>query len=193
MSKNRLVVMMSCAALALCAAVQAQTLYRYQDADGHTVYSDTPPPADARNVQPKQFSDNVIDTDKAPFATRQAMARFPVTLYTFDCDVCRNAQAMLVKRGVPFTTVIVSEEKGAARLKALTGEQTAPVLQVGDKLVAKGYNESAWQAMLDEAGYPKDAPALRAAPARPPANKGAAAPAQPAATPDQAGGKGRRV
>jgi hypothetical protein len=37
---------------------------------------------------------------------------------------------------------------------------TAPVLQVGDKLVAKGYNEARWTTMLDEAGYPK-APAPR--------------------------------
>mgnify|MGYP003694137603 CR=1 FL=1 len=29
---------------------------------------------------------------------------------------------------------------------------------VGDKLVAKGFNEARWTAMLDEAGYPKSAP-----------------------------------
>ena len=38
----------------------------------------------------------------------------------------------------------------------------APVLQVGDKLIVKGFNEARWQAMLDEAGYPKT-PAPRAA------------------------------
>jgi hypothetical protein len=32
------------------------------------------------------------------------------------------------------------------------------VLQVGDKLIAKGYNEAKWQSILDEAGYPKAAP-----------------------------------
>ena len=56
---------------------------------------------------------------------------------------------------MPFTIVNVGEAEGQARLKALTGEAQAPVLAVGDKLVAKGYNEARWQAMLDEAGYPK--------------------------------------
>ena len=41
------------------------------------------------------------------------------------------------------------------RMKALTGEEKAPVLAVGDKLIVKGYNEARWQATLDEAGYPK--------------------------------------
>jgi glutaredoxin len=68
--------------------------------------------------------------------------------------VCQNAEALLNRRGVPFTTVNVEDVKGAEQLKKLTGEQQAPVLQLGDKLVAKGFNESRWQAMLDEAGYP---------------------------------------
>ena len=38
------------------------------------------------------------------------------------------------------------------------------MLAVGDKLVVKGYNEARWQAMLDEAGYPKTPAARRAAP-----------------------------
>ncbi len=84
-----------------------------------------------------------------------------MTLYTFACgDVCQSAEALLNRRGVPFTSVNVEEPANAARLQALTGEMTAPVLQVGDKLVAKGYNEARWTTMLDEAGYPK-APAPR--------------------------------
>lgn len=149
------------AALAFAAAAAGQTMYRYVDPSGHVVYSDQPPPPDARDAQPKQLQGNVIDTDATPFATRQAMQRFPVTLYTFDCDVCRDAQALLDKRGVPHATVIVTEQKGAARLKALTGGQSAPVLQVGDKELAVGFNAQRWEAMLDNAGYPADAPPLR--------------------------------
>jgi glutaredoxin len=149
------------AALAFAAAADGQTMYRYLDPSGHVVYSDQPPPPDARDAQPKQLQGNVIDTDATPFATQQAMQRFPVTLYTFDCDVCRDAQALLDKRGVPHATVIVTEEKGAAKLKALTGGQSAPVLQVGDKEVAVGFNAQRWEAMLDNAGYPADAPPLR--------------------------------
>jgi hypothetical protein len=56
------------------------------------------------------------------------------------------------------------------------------VLQVGEKLIAKGFNEARWTAMLDEAGYPKS-------PARRIAAKGAAetpSPAPAAATPAEA-------
>jgi glutaredoxin len=158
------------AVAAIAATASAQTLYRYVDPSGRVVYSDQPPPASARDVQPKQLPGNVIETDPTPLAARQAAEHFPVTLYTFDCDICREAQALLVKRGIPFSTVLVSEEQGAARLKALTGKQSAPVLQIGDKQVMQGYNEERWQAMLDDAGYPRSAPAAR------PQAKAAAAP-----------------
>jgi glutaredoxin len=128
----------------------------------------------------------VIETDPTPLQARQAAEHFPVTLYTFDCDVCREAQALLVKRGIPFQTVIVTEEQGAAKLKALTGKQAAPVLTIGDKQVLQGYNEERWQAMLDEAGYPRTAPRARAQPRRDEvAAKAGAAAAPPAAAADE--------
>lgn len=167
---------------AMAGATHAQTMYRYQDANGRVVYSDQPPPPSAKNVQPKQLPENVIEIDQVPFATRDAAARFPVTLYTFDCDVCKEAQALLAKRGVPFTTVIVTEAKGGAQLKALTGQQSAPVLQIGDKQVLQGYNEVRWEASLDDAGYPKSGP-----PARQPAARAAPPAPTPAATPASAG------
>jgi glutaredoxin len=161
-------------ALALVVATatlaQGNQVYRYEDANGRVYYSDRPPPADAKKAQAKRVGANFVETDAAPLATQQAVERFPVTLYTFSCgEVCQTAEGLLNKRGVPFTTVNVEEPANAARLQALTGEMTAPVLQVGDKLVAKGYNEARWTAMLDEAGYPKAPPPRRTVPgARPP-------------------------
>ena len=146
------------AVVALALPAAAQTLYRYVDANGRVVYSDQPPPPSAKDVQPKRLPENVIETDPVPFAAREAAEKYPVTLYTFDCDVCKQAEALLAKRGVPFTSVIVSEEEGAAKLKALTGQQSAPVLQVGEKQVMTGFSAPRWQAMLDDAGYPKTAP-----------------------------------
>jgi glutaredoxin len=157
----------------------SQTLYRYVDANGRVVYSDQPPPADARDVQPKRLDENVIETDKVSLQTKQAIDNFPLTLYTFDCDVCREAQALLVKRGVPFKTVIVTEEKGAAALKALTGKQAAPVLAIGDKQVLQGYNESRWQASLDDAGYPREAATPATISTASTANKASARKAEP--------------
>ena len=115
----------------------------------------------------------------------QAAQRFPVTLYTFACGaVCQSAEGLLNRRGVPFTTINVEDQKGAEQLMKLTGAQQAPVLQVGDKLIAKGYNEARWTTMLDEAGYPKTPPTRRvtakaAEPAAP-----AAAPAAPTPSPE---------
>ncbi|MGH8803078.1 MAG: glutaredoxin family protein [Casimicrobiaceae bacterium] len=163
----------------------AQTTYRYVDPSGHVVYSDRPPPSSAKDAEPRNLTPNVIDTDAHPFAVIDAMKRNPVTLYTFDCDVCRSAEALLAKRGVPHSVVIVTEEQGAAKLKALTGGMSAPVLQIGAGQVAIGYNESRWQAMLDEAGYPKNAPPLRAKAAVPETERHSA----PAA-PVQAGAAG---
>lgn len=158
-------------AFAVAAGASAQgQVYRYEDAQGRVVYSDKPPPTDAKKAEQKRIGANFIETDKTPFETQRATERYPVTLFTFACgEVCQRAEALLNRRGVPFSTVNVEEPANAARLEALTGEMTAPVLQVGDKLVAKGFNEARWTAMLDEAGYPKAQGPRRTAPGpRPP-------------------------
>lgn len=171
----------ACIALALLvatgAAAQERQVYRYTDKDGNIVYSDRAPPADSKDVQSKRLGPNYIETNELPLASRQAMERYPVTLFTFACgELCQNAEALLNRRGVPFTTVNVDEPKGAERLKALTGELQAPVLQVGDKQHAKGFNEARWQALLDEAGYPKSPPSRRPQAPRPAAPETGARP-----------------
>ena len=146
------------------AFAQAQ-VYRYTDADGHTVYSDRPPSSEVKNLQTKKLGANFISTSEPGYAAALAAERYPVTLYTFQCgEVCQNAETLLNKRGVPFTIVNVSEPDGQTRLQAVASEGVAPVLTVGDKQVAKGFNEARWQAMLDEAGYPKTPAPKRAAP-----------------------------
>jgi glutaredoxin len=171
-----------CGAVALLAATsaaaQTQQMYRYVDKDGNVVYSDRVPPPGSKDVQAKRLTPNFIESDPVPIAMAQAQERFPVTLYTFACgEFCQNAEALLNRRGVPFATVNVEDPKGLEQLKKLTGELNAPVLQVGDTLVVKGYNESRWHAVLDQAGYPKAPPSRRATPVRAPVQ----APAAPAA------------
>ena len=167
------------AAMVTAGAAAQQQVFRYVDKDGKVVYSDRSPPTDSKEVQAKRLSPNFLENNNVPLATTQAAERFPVTLYTFACGaVCESAEGLLNRRGVPYTTVNVEDAKGAEQLKKLTGEQQAPVLQLGDKLVAKGFNEARWQAMLDEAGYPKSAPRRVATKGAPPPDL---APAQPAA------------
>ena len=183
-----------CAAIAaiIATGVAAQTppIYRYVDPSGRIIYSDHIPPANAKNVEAKRLTQNYIETDKVPLEAKRARDRYPVTLYTFACgDVCDKAEALLNRRGVPFAVVNVKEAQGAERLKKATGDQQVPVLQAGDKLIAKGYSEQGWQALLDDAGYPK-APASRRAQAPLDVAKGAAtqtpAPAATPATPPPA-------
>ncbi len=151
------------------ASAQDRQVYRYVGPDGRVVYSDLPPPADAKNVQHKRVGGNYIETSEPSLAMRQATERFPVTLYTFPCgDPCQSAEALLNARGVPFTKVNIEEPDGQKALKNLTGELSAPVLQVGDKLVAKGFNEARWQAMLADASYPKTPQRRTTRPIEPP-------------------------
>jgi glutaredoxin len=154
------------AALALAGGAFAQTqVYRYTDADGRVVYSDRAPTSAVKDLQTKKLGANFISTSEPGFASALAADRFPVTLYTFQCgDICQNAESLLNRRGVPFTIVNVSEPEGQTRMQAVAGEGMAPVLTVGDKLIGKGYNEARWQAMLDEAGYPKTPATRRATP-----------------------------
>jgi len=173
--------------LATAAVAQNQQVYRYVDKDGHVVYSDRGPPADARDVQAKRLRGNVIENNEIPLAAQQAQERFPVTLYSFGCgEVCTQAEALLNRRGVPYSGVNVETPEGAEQLSKMTGELKAPVLQVGDRTFVKGYSEAQWNKALDEAGYPK-APAPRTVAA------GSRAPAAEAGTTTAAAGEARAV
>ena len=151
------------AAASLPASAQ-QPVYRYVDPTGRVVYSDRAPISDAKDIQTKRLGANYVEASEPSLTSQMAAERFPATLYSFECgEVCQNAEGLLNRRGVPFTMVNVQkDEQGLVRLKTITGEETAPVLTLGEKIVVKGYSEARWQAALDEAGYPK-APAQRRA------------------------------
>jgi glutaredoxin len=165
------------------AAAQNQQVYRYVDKDGRIVYSDRGPPSDAKDVQAKRMRGNIIEDSGTPIAALQAQERFPVTLYSFSCgEVCTQAEGLLNRRGVPFTTVNVETPEGAEQLNKMTGELRAPVLQVGDRTFVKGYSEAQWNTALDDAGYPKAQPPRRTAPGRAPAADATTAAAAAAAS-----------
>jgi len=175
------------AAIVAAGALAQAQVYRYIDKDGKVVYSDRLPADAAKDVQAKRVGGNYVQSDEMSIATKEAQERFPVKLYTFPCgEVCRAAEALLNRRGVPYTTIAVDTPEGSEQLVKATGELQAPVLQIGDKQFAKGYSEARWTAMLDEAGYPKAPANRRAAPpgGRAPAEAGA--PAAPAPAPDAA-------
>lgn len=130
--------------------------YRWIDERGRVQYSDTPPPASAKNVQRKNLGGGA--------AQPPAAQAFPVTLYTSpNCEIpCRDARGLLDGRGIPFTEVSVFDEASLAGLKRAAGAERIPALLVGKQALV-GLSAQAWNAALDAAGYPSSAPAGAAA------------------------------
>lgn len=150
-----------CCALLAAPLAGAQTTYRWIDpATGRTVISDQPPPANAKSVSTSKASGGASDTGSLPFATRQAMEKFPVVLYTSaSCtEHCKSARDLLAKRGVPFEEKSLTTNDDIEALQNLLGgEAMVPTVKVGNQ-IGKGYLASEWNGLLDLAGYPKTAP-----------------------------------
>ena len=179
----------------LCISISPPTLaemYKWKDKDGAVTYSDHPPPANAKIIEKKTLGDNVIETDKVPFAAQSAAGKFPVTLYANDCgDPCTQAQDLLAKRYVPFAQKNpAASPDDAAALKRLVGKLEVPVLLVGGNKPLKGFDEAQWNSALDAAGYPKAGSASAAKPIAKvkagPASGAAEPPREPATTADSA-------
>ena len=147
------------AALLAATLAGAQTTYRWIDkASGKTVFSDQPPPPGASRVV-KQAGAQPGDEPQLPYATRQAAAKFPVTLYTTaSCaEACQQARDLLKARGVPFTEKQLKSEAEFAELTRLLGSEAGfPSLSVGRQSL-RGLADDAWNELLDLAGYPKSA------------------------------------
>ena len=148
-------------AVLFSALAGAQATYRWVDpASGLTVFSDQPPPPGAKQVVKLGSGDAAGGEPQVPYATRQAMEKFPVMLYTAaTCvEMCQQARGLLNGRGVPFTEKILSTQEDSNELASkLKSEAGVPTLFVGQQPF-KGYDIAAWNNLLDLAGYPKTAP-----------------------------------
>lgn len=147
-----------CWLIFLCAGwVQAQTAYRWVDADGKVHYSDRAPPKTAREVQEKKLNAPAA-AKELPYAVRQAANSFPVTLYVSpECGAaCKEGREYLGKRGIPFSEKMTTTNEEVAVLRKLLGgkDPGVPVLLVGSK-ASLGYLQADWAGLLDAAGYPK--------------------------------------
>ena len=174
----RLTIAAALLATSLSAGAQ---MYRWTDASGKTHYTDTLPPASARNVERRDGTEGNSSAGGAvePYALQQARKRSPVKLYsTPGCEACDDARQLLNARGVPFTEVSVADPQSAAEFKKTIGGTSVPALVVGS-VVQKGFEESLYHRALDAAGYPKPG-------ALPPRNQTEPKPGQPAEEPDEA-------
>ena len=142
------------AALLLVPMLAQAQMYRWIDDSGKVHYSDQAPPSSARNVQKKPVPGGTGGSPTLPYALQRAVADFPVTLYTAEaCNPCVQARALLNKRGVPYREVGIADAEGMEKLKSVANDTGVPVMTVGREVI-KGFESTAYQAALDNVGYP---------------------------------------
>jgi len=159
-------------------AAQAQQLYRWTDEKGRVHVTDTPPPPSAKSVQTRKPAAAPSDSGQESFELATATKDFPVVLYTSpNCkEPCVAARSALNKRGVPFREVQVWNEQTAAELKKVSSAGEVPTLMVG-RSVHIGFEQGAFDQLLDSARYPKAGQVPARAQAAPPVPEGYVAPA----------------
>ena len=139
----------------VAAGAMAQA-YKVVGPDGKVTYTDKPPTASAIKA-PGPGGDTPSAAGGFPYETRQAMAKYPVTLYAAkNCGPCDNARQALRQRGVPFNEYSIGTDADMNALQARFGEPTAPVITIGGQTL-KGYSASNVASYLDAAGYPAQA------------------------------------
>ena len=167
---------------ALGLPVHAQQIFRSVGADGRITFSDKPPVSGSEPAATAAASSG----PQLPFELRQAVTRYPVTIYTGNaCAPCASGRNLLAARGVPFTERIVSTPEDIEALQRLSGETGLPLLTIGTQQL-KGYAETEWVQFLNAAGYPRTSqlPAGYRNPAPAPlVARAEAAPATPAQEP----------
>jgi len=163
------------AGAALAAAAFAQQMYRWTDEKGRVHITDTPPPPSARNVQKKKAAAAPAEgnTQQLSYDLALAMKEYPVVLYTSPLckEPCANARAALNQRSVPFLEVQVWDIPSNELLKRISGSNQVPTLVVGSS-VQQGYEQGAFDALLDSARYPKAGVLPPRAQAAPPVPEG---------------------
>lgn len=133
----------------------ATDFYRWVDMSGAVHYSDQAPIGAVKKLEQRKLLPNVIDGQES-YLVKDASKKNPVVLYGGDCGpLCVNAKGLLEKRGIPYSLKDPQKNKADAEaLNALTGALELPVIKIGKDMV-KGFEPTQWNAMLDEAGYPK--------------------------------------
>jgi len=135
----------------------AQGIYRIVGPDGRVTFSDKPPAKSekATALSPGGRSSEGGGASELPFELREAMNRYPVTLYTGDnCEPCGAARSLLNRRGVPYTERTITTAQDIEALQRMGMEATVPIATIGGQRL-KGYLEGDWSSYLDAAGYPK--------------------------------------
>jgi glutaredoxin len=152
-------------------------LYKWVGPGGKVTYTDTPPPAAAKQVETRPLTGGAVNPAGFPYELSQAVKAHPVTLYTTkNCAPCEDGRKLLSARGIPFAEKTVNSDEDVAQYKKLSGSGELPLLIVGRDL-QRGFESSAWQTSLTSAGYPESSKLPRSY--RNPAPEAAAPPPKP--------------
>ena len=141
---------------AACGIATAQTIYRIVGPDGKVTFSDKPPTDATKGSTTTAGGRPVAGPGDAvlPFELRQAVARYPVTLYAgAACAPCNSGRILLQSRGIPFNEYTVSTPEDAEALQRLSGAANLPFLTIGAQKI-KGFSEAEWTQFLNAANYP---------------------------------------
>jgi glutaredoxin len=154
--------------LLLLLAGSASAQYKVVGPDGRVTYTDRPPAGAA--ARPLGAATAATPTAELPYTLRQAVARYPATLYAApNCAPCDSARALLRQRGVPVREWIIDRAEDVAELQRREGQIELPILRLGAQRL-QGFETGDWQRTLDAAGYPRSSqlpPTWRAAPPQP--------------------------
>jgi glutaredoxin len=130
--------------------------YRWVDEKGRVQYGDAPPPG-AKEVRKRELRLPEPQPAPLPFELARLQKDFPVTLYTSPgCrEPCELARTALNRRGIPFQEVQVWNPETNEALKRVSGATEVPTLVVG-RSVQRGFEQGAFDLLLDSAGYPRE-------------------------------------
>jgi glutaredoxin len=138
--------------LLLCAGAAHAQMYKWKDDKGVIHFTDTPPPATAKQAEVKNY--NTGPGPELPQELAAVARNRPVTLYTqAGCEACDQARAMLNQRGIPFREKTVTSAEDHDALKAAGSEGNLPFMLVG-RSKQVGFEQALWDNLLTEAGYP---------------------------------------
>ncbi len=174
--------------VACLAAGPSFALFKVVGPDGKITYTDRPPSAAEGRASPINTRTGAAEpSGSLPAELRQAVSRYPVTLYTLasGCEPCVEARELLRKRGIPYSERQVVTGEDSEAFQKLTGGRDAPVLAIGAQQL-KGLSPQTWNSYLDAAGYPRESklpPGYAFASPQPLTERQAAAP-RPAAAPE---------
>lgn len=137
--------------LTVFAGSAGAAIYRWIDAQGRIVYSDSPPKQG--HSKTVKLETDVIAPSAPPEPKAAAVQGEKVKLYTTAwCGYCKKARAYLKARSIPFEDIDVeTTDRGRREFRDINGNGV-PVIFVGDRRM-DGYDQGGLQNMLRAAGW----------------------------------------